>query len=162
METDGSDQRWHDFSRVDAVVTLRSTRHPGDEKKPPTRIVNAWCAGSIPLANDEIGVRELAHDGEDALIVGTGEELKAAVVALAQDPALRRRLFVAARRRGLEFDQSVVLDQWASALEAVEQEAHTRIDALTRVLSGIRLLPTLGYWAMRRAGNAAMRRAGLR
>ena len=64
--TDGSDQEWHDFTSVDAVVCMRNPLKRRDlARKPATRLINSWCAGSIPLADREPGYEELASDGRE-------------------------------------------------------------------------------------------------
>jgi hypothetical protein len=65
--TDGSDQQWHDFSEVDAVACVRNAEMSWDiERKPATRLINAWRAGGIPLADDEPGYGELGKDGHES------------------------------------------------------------------------------------------------
>ena len=71
--TDGSDQRWHDFAEVDAAICMRNPAKVLDiERKPATRLVNAWRAGCIPLAHPEPAYRELGTDETDLFFVKDG------------------------------------------------------------------------------------------
>ena len=115
--TDGSDQRWHDFSEVDAVACVRSPEMRWDiERKPATRLINAWRAGCIPLADEEPGYRELGNDGHDVFFVSDGGGCLAVLDRLLGDPMLVSRVETAMGRRAPEFAPEIVLAQWRAAL----------------------------------------------
>lgn len=63
-------------------------------------LTEAMSAGAVVVASRIAGYSAVARDGETALLVAPGspEEIAAAVVRLARDEALRRRLTEAARR----------------------------------------------------------------
>lgn len=138
--TDGSDQRWHDFRDVDVVVSLRPEGHRTDMPKPPTRLINAWRAGAIPLANDDVAVREIGTPGQDVIIVKTGDELLAAVERLAEDEPLRASLFEAARRRGTEFDPGRITALWLEAIAGARARRRGLGANVRRVAFGLGLL----------------------
>lgn len=91
---------------VDAVV-LPSYR----EGLPKTLIEAAACA--LPLITTDVpGCREVVTDGVDGLLVPVREwkPLAAAMARLHDDPALARRLGLAAREKALgEFDETIVI-----------------------------------------------------
>lgn len=95
---------WHDattpqklaqaFQGVDVVVLLPllvpSTVHAGHV---PRRLVEAMACRRAVIVSDTPGVREVARDGQNALVVARdAKALKDAMVALFNDSALRNRL----------------------------------------------------------------------
>lgn len=109
--------RWHDFQQVDCVVCLRSD-HPqiGLIRKPATKLINAWCAGAVPLIGREPGYLELANPGEDALVVSDSQDVLQAFARLRSDPQLASRLLAGAQRRAKEFELERILALWADQL----------------------------------------------
>jgi hypothetical protein len=125
--TDGSDQSWHDFSEVDAVLCAP---HPGGAdiaaSKPPTRLINAWVAGSIPLAIREPAYLELGRDGEDVLFFDDVAECPSLLDAL-RSPSVLGRLEHGIAERAAEFSPERTSRRWLDALEDLERKAHRRI-----------------------------------
>ena len=95
------------FARTDIVV-LPSYR----EGLPKGLIEAAACA--LPLVTTDVpGCREVVSDGVDGLLVPVRDAaaLARAIARLQDDPALARRLGVAARIKALAlFDERVVVD----------------------------------------------------
>lgn len=126
--TDGSDQAWHDFGDVDAVLCARS-EDVGSEwtsVKPPTKLINAWVAGCVSIARREPAYVELARDGEDVLFLDDLTELPETIRRLNEDPALLERLHEGARRRGREFATERVVAAWRKLLEEVAASPPSR------------------------------------
>lgn len=96
------------FARVDVVV-LPSYR----EGLPKSLIEAAACA--LPLVTTDVpGCREVVTDGVDGLLVPVRNAgaLAEAIARLQDDPALARRLGIAARAKALaEFDERIVIEQ---------------------------------------------------
>lgn len=116
---------WPDFR--DADVTLCDRRlHcaiDGDHvaRKPPTKLINAWSAGSIPLVFPEAAYLALVRDGSDALIVDSPEAVVDALQRLRDDRQLLTALEEGVRMRMVEFEVDRVLDRW---VELLWQERH--------------------------------------
>jgi glycosyltransferase involved in cell wall biosynthesis len=70
----------------------------------PLAVLRAMAAGLPVVASRAGGLPELVRDGVDGLLVPTGDDaaLRAALAALAADPARRRRMGESARRRVTE------------------------------------------------------------
>jgi hypothetical protein len=119
---------WPDFETLDAVICDRKPFPEIDggslAHKPPTKLVNAWCAGVVPIVAPEPAYVELAHDGWDAMFADGFEATVAAVARLCSEPELRRRLFAGVRARSAEFTTDHVLDQWEELLWRTPMEAH--------------------------------------
>ena len=79
----------------------------------PNKVFQAMAVGRPVVTADTPGVRELLTHDKDALLVPAGDAaaLAGALVRLAADEALRRRLGEAARRRYLEVAQPRVVAQ---------------------------------------------------
>jgi len=114
---------WPDFSGADIALCARATGDPYEsggggrfDRKPPTKLVNAWVAGTIPLISDETAYLDLAKPGDDALLVDGPDDVIAAVTALTADPDYAEQLLTSARARGTEFAAGLVLDQWEQYL----------------------------------------------
>jgi hypothetical protein len=132
--TDGSDQSWHDFSEVDAVLCAP---HPGGVDvaacKPATRLINAWVAGSIPLAVREPAYVELGRDGDDVLFFDDLRECAQLLVELRSVPLLER-LERGVAQRAAEFSLERTSRRWLDALQDLERSSHRGVP-LGRVLT---------------------------
>jgi hypothetical protein len=60
LDIDTTADRWPDFAEVDVALCVRvpMPRHdgPGLARRPPTKLVNAWSAGAIPLVLPRWGI----------------------------------------------------------------------------------------------------------
>ena len=62
--------RWHDFRDIDVVLCTHPRQTIGDEqRKPATKLINAWRAGAVPVCGDYVGYREIGAPDENMLIV---------------------------------------------------------------------------------------------
>jgi len=96
-----------ELARADVLVTPSVPTKQGKREGIPVVLMEAMSSGLAVVASDLSGIPELVRDGESGLLVAPGDAraLAGALRALAEDPALRRRLGAAARGRVLrEFD----------------------------------------------------------
>jgi hypothetical protein len=121
----GGREQWHDFSSVDAALCLRDPRLPTDHK-PPTKLINAWAAGCIPLVSREAAYLDLATDGVDALFVESEDELIARLDRLAADSSLVARLEEGVAVRQSQYSVDHVMNAWESAIADVAQSPGRR------------------------------------
>lgn len=116
--TDGSDQAWHDFSRVDVALCVRHR----DEfevlgtEKPPTRLINAWLAGSIPIATREPSYSSLATHGRDVVFVDSIWDALGVIDRLNGSPSELANVEQAVAERAAEFAPDRVLRRWGDEL----------------------------------------------
>lgn len=118
---DGSDQTWHDFSEVDVAVCLRAEAVGRRSWKPATKLINAWCAGAIPLVGPEPSYLDLVNPDGDAFLVQTESDVVAALRRLVAEPDLVRSTEAAIQRRAKEFAPEAVLDQWRALLRRTSE-----------------------------------------
>jgi len=93
----------------------------------PNALLEAMASGTASVASDVEGVRELIEPGRSGLVVlpGDADALAGAVVSLARDEGLRKRLGAAARRSVTEhFDIGSVVQQYVRLYEELLAGAH--------------------------------------
>jgi hypothetical protein len=154
-QTDGSDQQWHDFSGVDACILDRTHHHGADIwGKPPTRLLNAWHAGVIPLAAPEPAYLELAEDRHDAVFFTSGQELLDLLISLAGHPeeVARLRAGVMAAQARLGSNDAVVMQYWD-----LTQSLGAELGFRETVSAAVTLARGVGQ-AVRLRGESSLRR----
>jgi hypothetical protein len=142
--------RWHDFSDVDAALCVRRFL-PGrdtDEdylRKPATKLVNAWCAGVVPIVAPEAGYLELVADGKDAIVAGDARSIVSALKQLRGDQQRVLRLIAAGQAKAGRWSTKRVLDEWQQLLGSdlprstrAQPLASAARHAPTMVLEGLR------------------------
>ena len=97
-------------------VILPSTNQDGVSNA----VLEAMAAGVPVIVSDVPGLREVARDGENALVFpsGSAEALANQIARLIGDPALQQSLVAAARRRVAEFDSRSAAAEIRSVLES--------------------------------------------
>lgn len=136
-DVDGSDQRWHDFSETDITLCFRRSGEDAlDLRKPPTKLVNAWSAGTIPIAGNELAYRSLIRHGEDGFIVESAHEVPAVVERLQQEPELRNRLLSNIAERREELSTERLTAAWSDLIDATARAPRS---PLTTILNRLRV-----------------------
>lgn len=109
-------QRWHDFAEVD-VILCTQVEVWGADRKPPTKLVNAWSAGAIPICVDTASYDHIAVFGENALYASSPDEVLEILASLGSDSSLAERLLEASRAAGARHSISATCDAWWQAFE---------------------------------------------
>ncbi len=135
VDTDPRD--WPDFEDVDVVLCVRRP-HPsmdvaGLNRKPATKLTNAWLADCIPLIEPEPAYMEIAAPGDNCLVVESAEDILSIVTRLRSNPTEARRLFVNIERRAHEVERSVIVERWRQVLFD-EKNPSRRLRSLTALL----------------------------
>ena len=166
---DRSDQSWHDFATVDAVLCTRVARSSDIvERKPATRLINAWVAGCVPLVDPEVSYLELGTDGSDAFFVDTPLDGLDVLDRLNGNRDLLRGVELRIGERASEYAATTTFQRWRDALLAAAEptgEAGRRrvrsvrlVRARATVAAADRFDPQLSW--LGRAVAPARRRAG--
>lgn len=126
---DGSDNNWNDFSKVDLSLIIRPVGEiPGSNaRKPPTRLINAWVAGTIPVVDPLPAYTELIRNGIDGFIVDNPEQVIAVVKRLVENPDYCEEVFENCRRRGEEYQVNEIVEIWERSISNIAKE--TKIGA---------------------------------
>lgn len=145
---------WHDLSTIDAVLCLaKDALGTGLLRKPPTKLINTWNAGAIPIVSTaQPAYVELARPNIDALFATTPEDVPAILECFA-DLDFVSSLERGGRERALEFSMERVLNSWE---EMLSRPAPKTALALPAVRMRARAVDVYGR-AVRRALGPATR-----
>ncbi|MEQ1908664.1 MAG: glycosyltransferase [Vicinamibacterales bacterium] len=118
-------ERWHDYTALDAVVAVRP---PADvsrseavpfqaaNRKPASKLVNAWLAGVPAILSPDEAFRQLRTSPLDYLEAESVADVLARVDQLRHDAGLRRAMVDRGRQRAAEFTRSRVTSRWAALI----------------------------------------------
>lgn len=110
------DHSWNDYAEADAVLAVRNLTLYDADKKPASKLVNAWFADIPAILGPEPAYRELGTPGEDYLEVRTAQEALDAVVSLKSDPELFQTLIANGRRRRAAYTETALTSLWLDTL----------------------------------------------
>lgn len=114
-----------DYHDVDAVVAARDFKRPKYyDYKPAAKLVNAWLAGTIPLAAPEPAHVALRSSDLDYVSVASVGELYDALVVLKKDAKLRRALMDRGIQRGSDFTAERTTEAWQRFLDDIARPAY--------------------------------------
>lgn len=120
LRVDTTPERWPDFLDCDVVICARRTHavdsDPTFARKPPTKLVNAWLAGAVPLCAPEESYLAAARPGVDALIADGPDAMLTAIQSLRSDRTRMGEILTAGLTRHQEYDIAAVLSQWTELL----------------------------------------------
>jgi hypothetical protein len=131
---------WPDFSACDVVLCARKRHAVFDqedgsfERKPATKLTNAWVAGCIPIVMPERSYLDLARPGSDSLLAGSATAILDTIRRLRGDRSLAEHILAGSRARGEEFGQERVLGLWEDQLRAEHPRAGLLRLASARIL----------------------------
>jgi len=139
---DGSDNNWNDFSNVDLslIIRLVGQNSESNARKPPTRLINAWVAGTIPVVDPLPAYTELISDGIDGFIVDNPKQVAAVVKKLVENPDYCEEVFDNCRRRGEDYDVTEIVENWEQLVKTVSNE--TKIGIRRTIRIGLEFLLT--------------------
>lgn len=106
---------WSLLAEADINLAVLA-RYPTTDAKSEIKWLEAAVMGIPSVVSDTTRYREVLEDGVDALIASSPEAWRSALKQLAEDPSLRQRIGIQARRKAA---QRYSLDANAAALYAV-------------------------------------------
>jgi|SRR5882672_724977 len=107
---------WNDYREVDLVVAIRPPDAGLHERKPATKLYNAWLAGVPALLGPEYAYRELRRNDEDYIEVRSLNDAMRALTSLLEHPGRYAAMIENAQRRATEFTREAILRHWAQLL----------------------------------------------
>lgn len=106
-------------------------------RNPPTKLINAWAAGCIPVVVQSQSYDGLFVPGLDALVASSWGQLPGVVEQARSNPDLIARLESHVTIRQSEYSTAGVLRAWASVLSRVPVSSPA-ITARERLAQGAR------------------------
>ena len=134
--SDGTDNNWHDFSDVDVTLVLRNRNIYGhdDQRKPPTRLLNAWLAGTVPFIDPIEAYLELANARVDEIVITHPSEILTRLTELNEDPTYRKTISDNVMKQSLKLKKYDVLNEWENELSAVITSTSVGIHRIVAVI----------------------------
>ena len=119
--------RWHDYSKVDVIVAVRSFEAAQTfDSKPASKLINAWHTGIPAVLGRESAYRSERQSALDYIEVASPEEAIAAVEMLRGDRNLRLAMIENGRIRAQETGNAQIISQWRNFLTNVAVPAYDR------------------------------------
>jgi hypothetical protein len=134
------DRDWHDLSSYDVIVGLRSFDRGGHDRKPPSKLINAWHAGIPFIGGHDSAFSQVGIPEEDYLLAASFEEVLSQLDRLATDSQLRERIVSNGRHKSLQYGNEAIAGQWRDLLDgpiAERFEAWRRRPAVERARSAL-------------------------
>ncbi len=108
-----SEERWHDYSNVDAVVAVRSFDEKQEYKhKPASKLYNAWLAGVPAILGADSAFRAEYQTDLDYIEVKSIDEIIAALQRLRDDNQLYQAMVRNGQARGEKISSQTVTEKW--------------------------------------------------
>lgn len=110
-------ETWHDYRDVDAVVAVRPAESLMFNRKPATRLTNAWLAGVPAVLSPDIAFEDLRTSELDYLRARDVGEIIEALKTLMASPDLRVSMMRHAGKRSEAFTHERNVQLWIDAFE---------------------------------------------
>ncbi len=117
---------WTDYREADLVLAVREAPKAKLDTKPPTKLINAWLAGTPALLGPESAYEQLRESELDYLEVRSPEDVIRAVESLRREPERYRAMIEHGARRGQGFNAEATTRRWTELLEGPIAEAFVR------------------------------------
>jgi len=116
-------REWHDYRAMDAVVAVRpgadhaGVAHMDPDRKPASKLYNAWLAGVPAVLSPDVAFRQLRRSELDFIEARDIHDIVCALRRLRVDRDLRRRMVENGRTRATEFTAVRIAATWLSLFE---------------------------------------------
>lgn len=117
-------EKWTDYTQTDAVLAIRQSTDYVLSIKPPTKLINAFLAGSIPILGAEPAYRQIATPGQDYFEATTPEQVIAILKQLKSNPNLLRQTQARLTQRAAEFTNDRIAQCWLNLLHGPVYERY--------------------------------------
>ncbi len=117
---------WTRYDDVDGVLAVRDVSPFHLSIKPPSKLVNAWTAGVVPLMGREPAYWQVRRSELDYVEVESPEDVLHAIACIKSSPSLLRDILDSGARRASAFSDAMIAKRWVELLEGPAQEAYDR------------------------------------
>ena len=112
-------EQWTQYTDVDVVLAVRDGQLPFLNKKPASKLFNAWLADCPALVGDEPAYHYHGEDGTDFLHAPSTERALSALRILRSDPALYHSLRQRGQLRAEQFTAQRTGERWETLFRNV-------------------------------------------
>ncbi|WP_147277302.1 glycosyltransferase family 1 protein [Rhodovulum sp. 12E13] len=121
LEVDGFDKlrgehSWNNYYNADLVLGVRDVTRYDASKKPASKLINAWLAGTPALLGPEPAYRELRRSDLDYIEVFTPNDVLTAIERLQAEPNTYRRMVACGTDRAASYSEAALTRVWIDAL----------------------------------------------
>ncbi|MEN7972431.1 MAG: glycosyltransferase [Verrucomicrobiota bacterium] len=117
---------WHRLGSVDVLLGIRTFGQKKYNRKPPSKLINAWRAGIPFIGGADSAYTQVGTPGKDFLQVFSYDEMVDALIRLRRDPGLCEKIVEAGRKRAEDFTFDRVEQRWKSLLEVDIAHAYSQ------------------------------------
>jgi len=125
---------WHDLSKIDALVAIRSFDTRPHNSKPASKLYSAWLAGIPLIGGYDSAFSAIAKPDVDYIRVKNEEELHTALDRLANDRAYYDSFVTNGRSRAAEVSQDAIAKIWIECIDNQISPAFEHWKSRQRVL----------------------------
>jgi hypothetical protein len=130
------DDRWYDYSDVDLILAHRLEAPVMLRHKPPSKLINAWLAGTPALLGDEPAFVNLRRSSLDYLSINSPNDVYEAIARLKNQPGLYQAMVANGQVRGHDYSARALRQRWIDLLSSrILPDYQSRPDA--KRLSGL-------------------------
>lgn len=119
--------RWQDYAEVDVVLCVHPSTLLDTSSKPPTKLINAWSAGTIPLCGPHIGYLEQGTPGEDLLVGDDPQALLHQIRRLRQHPEIAAEVLSKVDIRRRQLSPEAIASEWWDAIQSTRRSSMGRV-----------------------------------
>ena len=112
-------RNWHDFSEVDIAIAIRTFDDYAYDKKPPTKLFNAWHAGVPCIAGPDSAYQQVGSPGVDYLIARTFSTAVSSIERLCHDPLLYQQIVANGQQSVSNYSREKIADVWTAFFDVV-------------------------------------------
>lgn len=105
-------ERWNDMSNIDVMLGIRKFGRYRFNEKPPTKLLNAWFAGTPLVGGFDSAFEQVGSPGEDYLRVSSMDEGVVAIERLKNDPELYERIVAKGQKRCRAYTRGRIAEVW--------------------------------------------------
>jgi hypothetical protein len=104
----GEDQE--DYTDIDVLIAFRGRK----TEKPPTKLINAWHGGVIPILGNDYGGESLGKDGVDCMIARNPADVVTILSNLITDENKRKKLYLGVAEAKNKTTKEIIRQRWES------------------------------------------------
>jgi hypothetical protein len=103
---------WHDLADVDVLIGIRTFDKNPHNRKPPTKLLNAWKAEIPFIGGHDSAFKQIGTPGEDYLIAESADDVLKWVLKLKDDATLYNKLIRNGMEKSKNYTDEFIASQW--------------------------------------------------